>query len=181
MTDHSPDPADPRGRTGSADDRCSSCGETAPVSPRLEGEPRQWALRDRGWLSLAAKTEEPLVERRLLCPHCLVAPTPKAVELLSASGLSPDAFVNLKPPYPKPRREKAQRPTKTLVRKCSSCGRWLEKSEAWTIRLGAELRPWTQKLSFKERAVALWYCGSRGCQEQAKRAAAQHRSEGEGD
>jgi hypothetical protein len=160
-------------------DRCSSCGEAAQISPRLEGQPRLWALRSQGWLALTPKAGDPWGERRLMCAHCLVAPPPRAVELLSSWGIPIDAFVNLKPPVPTPRRAKARRASETtLVRKCSSCGRWLDKAQAWTVRLGAELRPGTAKLSAKERGHALWYCGSAGCQAQAKRFASQRGREG---
>lgn len=170
-----------RGAVDAAADHCASCGEPAHISPRLRGTPRDWALRDQGWLSLPApKPDGPPLpqERPLLCPHCLVAPPPRALELLTSLGISPDAFVNLKPPARKPRRNKAPRPTKPLMRKCSSCGRWLEASQEWIVRLGAELRPGPAKLTPKERALALWYCGSPGCQAEARRRALQHGKEG---
>jgi hypothetical protein len=167
-----------RSSFGIALDSCAACGDTARISPRLSGEERKWALRDQGWLSLAAeKTDGPPLprERLLLCPHCLVAPPPKAAELLVARGIPPDAFVKLKPPAPKPQRERAARRKSTLVRKCASCGRWLEASPDWTVRVGAKLRSAGTKLRPKELLVALWYCGSPGCRAQAKRRAARHR------
>ena len=159
-------------------DRCASCGEAAQISPRLRGEPRQWALRACGWLSLKPERETFPVEQRLMCPHCLVAPPPLALDLLAAWGIPSDTFANLVPPIPKPQRDRSRAPaTRSRVRKCSSCGRWLEVSTDWTVRVGGKLRPATAKLSTKERTQAFWYCGSAGCQTQAKRIAAQRAHE----
>lgn len=164
-------------------DRCASCGQAAQISPRLEGEKRQWALRAIGWLSLTEKEaaapgpagQASEHRSRLLCPHCLVDPSPVVVDLLSDLGVSPYAFANLCPPMPRPSPGNAQQGKTALVRKCASCGRWVPKSPQWTVRLGAELRPGTAKLTAAERATALWYCGSAGCRKQAERRAAAHR------
>jgi len=102
-----------------------------------------------------------------------VAPPAKAIDLLCGLGLAADAFVNLKR---KPKKYGGARPRKPSVRHCASCGRWLEKSKEWTIRLGTTLRAGDAKLTSRERARALWYCESGGCREQAIRLAAKHRS-----
>ncbi len=157
-----------------ARDRCASCGAVAQISPRLTGQPREWALRACGWLSLQQDRDRPAVERRLMCPHCLVSPPPRAVDLLTAWGIPPDTFANLRPPAPKPRGDPEASARKgARVRKCSSCGRWLEESAGWTVRVGGQLHASASKLTVKERTHALWYCGSAGCQAQAKRIAAQ--------